>query len=66
MSQTFEATVVAELPQQLFRLDTEDGELIASRSEEAKRLGLRIRTGQRVLAKKAGLDPGRGIIIGLA
>jgi translation initiation factor IF-1 len=66
MSQTFEATVVAELPQQLFRLETEDGELIASRSEEAKRLGLRIRTGQRVLAKKAGLDPGRGIIIGLA
>ena len=66
MSQTFEATVVAELPQQLFRLETKDGELIASRSEEAKRLGLRIRTGQRVLAKKAGLDPGRGIIIGLA
>mgnify|MGYP000433104219 FL=1 len=66
MSQTFEATVVAELPQQLFRLETNDGELIASRSEEAKRLGLRIRTGQRVLAKKAGLDPGRGIIIGLA
>ena len=66
MSQTFEATVVAELPQQLFRLESEDGELIASRSEEAKRLGLRIRTGQRVLAKKAGLDPGRGIIIGLA
>ena len=66
MTQTIEATVVAELPQQLFRLVTEDGELIASRSEEAKRLGLRIRTGQRVLAKIAGLDPGRGIIIGLA
>ena len=66
MSKTIEATVVAELPQQLFRLESEDGELIASRSEEAKRLGLRIRTGQRVLAKKAGLDPGHAIIIGLA
>ena len=66
MSQPFEATVVAELPQQLFRLETEEGSLIASRSEEAKRLGLRIRTGQRVLARRASLDPGRGIIIGLA
>ncbi len=66
MSDLFEATVVAELPQQLFRLETNDGELIASRSEEAKRLGMRIRTGQRVLARKAGLDPGRGIIVGPA
>lgn len=66
MSDLIEATVVAELPQQLFRLETKDGELIASRSEEAKRLGIRIRTGQRVLARKAGLDPGRGIIVRLA
>ena len=63
---TFEATVIAELPQQLFRLDTDEGPLIAGRSEEQKRLGLRIRTGQRVLARRAKLDPGRGIIVGLA
>ena len=63
---TLEATVIAELPQQLFRLETEDGPLIAGRSEEAKRLGLQIRTGQRVLVRRASLDPGRGIIVGLA
>ena len=55
--------MIAELPQQLFRLDTEEGPLIAGPSEEAKRLGVRIRTGQRVLATRASLDPGRGIII---
>jgi len=63
---TFEATVVAELPQQLFRLDSEAGPLTASRSEEAKRLGVHIRTGQRVLVQRASLDPGRGIIVGVA
>ena len=63
---TFEATVIAELPQQLFRLDSEDGELTASRSEELKRLGASIRTGQRVLVQRASLDPGRGIIVALA
>ena len=67
MQSTLEATVIAELPQQLYRLETEDGAaLTAGRSEEAKRLGLQIRTGQRVLVRKASLDPGRGIIVALA
>ena len=63
---TFEATVVAELPQQLFRLDTTDGSLVAGFSEECKRLGVSVRTGQRVLVRRASLDPGRGVILGLA
>ena len=61
----FEAAVIAELPQQLFRLESDDGPLLASLSPEAKRLGLRIRTGQRVLARRASLDPGRGVITGV-
>jgi translation initiation factor IF-1 len=66
---TFEATVVAELPQQLFRLEADPPSravLTASLSSEARRLGLHIRTGQRVLVRKASLDPGRGVITGLA
>jgi hypothetical protein len=66
---TFEATVVAELPQQLFRLessDTQHGQLVAGPSEECKRLGIIVRTGQRVLVRRASLDPGRGVILGLA
>ena len=63
---TFEATVVAELPQQLFRLDTTEGSLVAGPSEECKRLGVSVRTGQRVLCRRASLDPGRGVILGLA
>ncbi|PRQ07001.1 hypothetical protein ENSA7_32820 [Enhygromyxa salina] len=63
---TFEATVVAELPQQLFRLDTSEGQLVAGPSEECKRLGVPVRTGQRVLCRRASLDPGRGVILGLA
>jgi hypothetical protein len=63
---TFEATVVAELPQQLFRLDSPDGQFVAGPSEESKRLGVKYRTGQRVLARRASLDPGRGVILGLA
>lgn len=66
LQSTLEATVLAELPQQLYRLETDDGPLIAGRSEEAKRLGLQIRTGQRVLVKRTSLDPGRGIIVALA
>jgi hypothetical protein len=62
----FEAAVLAELPQQLFRLETDEGPLIAGLSPEAKRLGLRIRTGQRVLARRVSLDPGRGVITGIA
>lgn len=66
---TFEATVVAELPQQLFRLessDTHHSHLVAGPSEECKRLGIIVRTGQRVLVRRASLDPGRGVILGLA
>jgi hypothetical protein len=65
---TFEATVVAELPQQLFRLEASDtnGHLVAGPSEECKRLGIIVRTGQRVLVRRASLDPGRGVILGLA
>jgi len=63
---TIEATVVAELPQQLYRLDSSEGQLVAGRSEECKRLGVFVRTGQRVLVRRASLDPGRGVILGLA
>lgn len=63
---TIEATVVAELPQQLFRLETPEGPLVAGRSEECKRLGVSLRTGQRVWVRRARLDPGRGVILGLA
>lgn len=63
---TFEATVTAELPQRLYRLETTDGTILtAGPSEEAKRLGVTIRTGQRVLVQRASLDPARGIIIAL-
>ena len=62
---TIEATVVAELPQQLFRLETPEGSLIAGFSEKAKRLGMQLRTGQRVLVKRASLDPSRGTILRL-
>lgn len=63
---TIEATVIAELPQQLFRLESEDGPIIAGRSEEATRQGMSIRTGQRVRVQRARLDPGRGVIIAVA
>lgn len=65
---TVEATVLAELPQQLFRLElpTPGAPVItASLSAEARRLGVEIRTGQRVLVRQASRDPGRGIITGL-
>lgn len=66
---TFEATVVAELPQQLYRLEAgppSQSVLTASLSAEARRLGVTVRTGQRVLVRRASLDPGRGVITGLA
>lgn len=59
-----EATVVAELPQRLFRLQISDGTVvIAGPSEELKRLARPLRTGHRVLLRRARLDPGRGIIV---
>lgn len=66
---TFEATVIAELPQQLYRLEAElpsRAVLTASLSAEARRVGVSVRTGQRVLVRRASLDPGRGVITGLA
>jgi hypothetical protein len=63
---TFEAIVIAELPQQLYRLESTEGQLVAGPSEECKRLGVFVRTGQRVLVRRASLDPGRGVILGLA
>jgi len=68
-STTFEATVVAELPQHLFSLEpthSPGAVLTASLSVDARRLGVHVRTGQRVLVQRASLDPGRGIIMGLA
>ena len=69
LTNTFEATVVAELPQHLYRLEAEHpagSVLTASLSLDARRLGVNVRTGQRVLVQRASLDPGRGIITGLA
>ena len=63
---TIEATVIAELPQQLFRLESNEGPIIAGRSEEAIRQGMQIRTGQRVRVQRARLDPGRGVIVSVA
>lgn len=63
---TVEATVTAELPQQLFRLQISDGTVIlAGRSEELGRLARPIRTGARVLVRRARLDPSRGTIVAL-
>lgn len=63
---TVQATVTAELPQQLFRLQLSDGTVIlAGRSEELGRLARPIRTGIRVLVRRARLDPSRGTIVAL-
>jgi translation initiation factor IF-1 len=59
------ATVIEELPNRLYELETEDGRrLKAGPSEEAKRLGMDIRKGKRVWVRPARLDPGRGVITG--
>jgi translation initiation factor IF-1 len=69
---TLEATVIAELPQHLYRLElpSEGGAggtvITAGLSDEARRLGVHLRTGQRVLVRRASRDPGRGIITGLS
>ena len=68
---TLEATVNAELPQHLYRLELPSAEgaggavITAGLSDEARRLGVHLRTGQRVLVRRASRDPGRGIITGL-
>ena len=62
-----QATVTEELPNRLYEVETVDGNrLRAGPSEEAKRLGVDIRKGSRVFVRPARLDPGRGVIIGLA
>lgn len=61
------ATITAELPQRLFRVQTEDGNLItAGASPDATRLGIPFRLGMRVTVRRARLDPARGTILGLA
>ena len=61
------ATVVEELPNRLYEVETADGHrLKAGPSEAAKRLGVDIRAGKRVWVRPARLDPGRGVITGLA
>lgn len=63
---TVEATVTAELPQQLFRLQISDGTVIlAGRSEELGRLARPIRMGNKVMVRRARLDPSRGTIVGI-
>lgn len=63
--QVLGATVLAELPQRLFRLSLDDDTtLIAGLSTEAKRLGLPINVGMRVTVRRARLDPARGTILG--
>jgi translation initiation factor IF-1 len=58
------ATVMAELPQRLFRLETENGTtLIAGESPQARRLGLALKAGDRVRVRPAPYDKGRGTII---
>ena len=60
------ATVVAELPQRLFRLQFSDGTVVvAGPSEEFGRLARPIRTGAKVRVRRAALDPGRGTIVAL-
>lgn len=66
-SETVQATVTAELPQRLFRLQISDGTVvIAGPSEELSRLARPIRTGTTVMVRRAQLDPGRGTIVAIA
>jgi translation initiation factor IF-1 len=60
------ATVLQELPQKLFRLQTADGTvIIAGPSPEAQRLGIIVRRGTKVLVRRATHDPARGSILGV-
>ncbi len=65
-SEAVEATVTAELPQRLFRLQFSDGTVVvAGPSEELGRLARPIRTGTRVRVRRARLDPSRGTIVAI-
>jgi hypothetical protein len=58
------ATITAELPQRLFRLQTRDGALItAGASTDAARLGIPFRIGMSVTVRRARFDPARGTIL---
>jgi hypothetical protein len=58
------ATITAELPHRLFRLQTQDGALItAGASSDAARLGIAFRLGMSVTVRRARLDPARGTIL---
>jgi translation initiation factor IF-1 len=60
-----EATVLAELPNRLYRVETAEGRhLTVGPSPEAKRLGMDIRRGERVLVRPSQNDPLRGLIVG--
>lgn len=64
MSAAVQATVIAELPNRLYRLQTEDGTyIIAGLSPAAMRLGAHFKPGDRVHVQRAKLDPGRGTIL---
>ncbi len=61
------ATIVADLPQRLYRLETEGGSsLVAGLSPQVQRLGTSFKPGDRVRVRPASSDLGRGTILGLA
>jgi len=61
------ATIVADLPQRLYRLETEGGsQLVAGLSPQVQRLGTAFKPGDRVRVRPAASDLGRGTILGLA
>ena len=66
-SEVVNATIVADLPQRLFRLETEGGSnLVAGLSPQVQRLGTTFKPGDRVRVRPAASDHGRGTILGLA
>ncbi len=59
------ATIVADLPQRLYRLETEEGALlVAGLSPQVQRLGTTFKPGDRVRVRPASSDTGRGTILG--
>ncbi|MGH1348090.1 MAG: hypothetical protein ACRBN8_41425 [Nannocystales bacterium] len=59
------ATILADLPQRLYRLKTEGGsQLVAGLSPEVQRLGTTYKPGDRVRVRPAASDLGRGTILG--
>jgi translation initiation factor IF-1 len=60
------ATILADLPQRLYRLKTEGGsQLVAGLSPQVQRLGTTFKPGDRVRVRPAASDLGRGTILGL-